>query len=60
MKFIGLLDAESVKFMTDFELEIQVNNLTNHKIRQLRDFDQTWFNSIFEITTSYLLNLKAH
>ena len=46
--------------MTDFELEIQVNNLTNHKIRQLRDFDQTWFNSIFEITTSYLLNLKAH
>ncbi|RYL24620.1 STY4851/ECs_5259 family protein [Acinetobacter piscicola] len=46
--------------MTDFELENQVNNLTNYKIRQLRDFDQSWFNSIFEITTSYLLNLKAH
>src|SRR5690606_34025776 len=46
--------------LTDFVLEDQSNSLTHHKIRQIRDFDQSWFNSIFEITTSYLLNLKAH
>ncbi len=60
IKFGGEHKEDIMSFLTDFELEIQVNNLTNHKIRQLRDFDQTWFNSIFEITTSYLLNLKAH
>ena len=46
--------------LTDFVLEDQSNSLTHHKIRQLRDFDQSWFNSIFEITVSYLLNSQAH
>ncbi|WP_180061972.1 STY4851/ECs_5259 family protein [Acinetobacter sp. YH12120] len=46
--------------LTSFVLEDKSNSLTHHKIRQIRDFDQSWFNSIFEITTSYLLNLKAH
>lgn len=45
---------------TNFKLEDKSNSLTNHKIRQLRDFDQSWFISIFEITKSYLLNSKAH
>lgn len=42
--------------LTSFVLEDKSNSLTNHKIRQLRDFDPSWFNSIFEITISYLLN----
>lgn len=46
--------------LTNFVLEDKSNSLTNHKIRQLRDFDQSWFNSIFEITVSYLLNSQAH
>ncbi|MCU4540050.1 STY4851/ECs_5259 family protein [Acinetobacter bereziniae] len=46
--------------LTSFVLEDKSNSLTNHKIRQLRDFDQSWFNSIFEITISYLLNSQAH
>lgn len=46
--------------LTSFILEDKSNSLTNHKIRQLRDFDQSWFISIFEITISYLLNLQAH
>lgn len=46
--------------LTNFILEDKSNRLTNHKIRQLRDFDQSWFISIFEITVSYLLNSKAH
>ncbi len=41
--------------LTSFVLEDKSNSLTNHKIRQLRDFDQSWFISIFEITISYLL-----
>lgn len=46
--------------LTSFGLEDKSNSLTNHKIRQLRDFDQSWFISIFEITISYLLNSQAH